>query len=784
MPLFRFAAVLVAFVFVCLPPLCAQKKIGPEVESRLPVKVVGDRLVARVELKTRFRRIPVNLFVDYENPCGLEIHNGAARALRLDPEGKTKITVSLPGFDIEVARREHGDEDLLNDFTRLYSRELGETACVGTIGAAILGDYQVTFDLPGGFVILRPKSERSEGLPPQQAGAYLASLTVSNGLVWLPVTLADGRRLAMNIGTSRYDTIVDETICAAMEKPAGDIGSAVVSGLDLAPFVAFRPEELVVAHPDGALGSTGINLLECMTIEVDRVNRWARLSPRREPAFPEADLAFFRARLDEEVEPLEAFLKKYGETRLAREAAELLLNLRLDDESELADFETALVWMDKTRIEDLRATEALTTMKTLVELNRPDVAIRAGELGIKGGRKDRYPESVHKLHSRVGELCLDAKRSDEAWEHLLSAAFGLPSDGMVNLNLGRFYESEGRLRRAMSRYVQAVVAPESGPQAVAGLERVQEKLGGESLSVDLVDRLVSGKVFGFTAATKFEETEKTKTNRVVLTELFTNAHFGRPLREGWRSFAVGGAMAVEGLLSHFPRERLIVISHQIPVPEPVAIMNEVSEHHARLYGISSPTVMVTNGSRGGPGAQVWRKAEEVYEANRAIVMDELSRKSDYELELNAKLVDGRVSGQLIVKGPENDDLVAQVLLVERGVLYPGKAQVVVNRMVVRGELSGDEEGLFYEPRDDRMEIDFSRKISEIVARNREYLEAREKDGAASATRLSLEIDPRQVAVVAFVRDTSTNEVLQAAWFDPNAETAQDSKSPKEGASKR
>ena len=68
----------------------------------------------------------------------------------------------------------------------------------------------------------------------------------------------------------------------------------------------------------------------------------------------------------------------------------------------------------------------------------------------------------------------------------------------------------------MSRYVQAVIVPESGPQAVAGLERVQQKIGGEPLSVDLVDRLVAGKVYNFGAATKFEASDENTSNRVVL----------------------------------------------------------------------------------------------------------------------------------------------------------------------------------------------------------------------------------------------------------------------------
>ena len=73
-------------------------------------------------------------------------------------------------------------------------------------------------------------------------------------------------------------------------------------------------------------------------------------------------------------------------------------------------------------------------------------------------------EAEASMKVRVGELLRDTR-------HLLSAAFGLPEDGSINLDLGRFYEQQGRYRRAFSRYVQAVIRPESGAGGLEGLQR-------------------------------------------------------------------------------------------------------------------------------------------------------------------------------------------------------------------------------------------------------------------------------------------------------------------------
>ena len=85
----------------------------------------------------------------------------------------------------------------------------------------------------------------------------------------------------------------------------------------------------------------------------------------------------------------------------------------------------------------------------------------AGELGIANGREDRYPDAVHKLHAHMGSIQLQQGARRDAWKHLLSAAFGLPEDGPLNLDLARCYEEDGRFSRAYSRYLQALLSPES-----------------------------------------------------------------------------------------------------------------------------------------------------------------------------------------------------------------------------------------------------------------------------------------------------------------------------------
>jgi len=783
----RVALIALAGLAVAFPRLIAQDppsppdpapvaEAAPAAElSRMAVRAVAGRLVARVELSSPARRIPANLWIDLDRAAGFELHGRAAQALGFAGDGSSSITLHLLGSNLAIAEGGPGDEEAMEEFTRLHSRELGEVPLIGALGSKWLAGHHLVIDLRDGFVTLSPPAEPSGAAPAEEAGSVVAAATIAEDLVRFPVRLADGSIRTLALGTSRHDTIVDADLCRALGHPAGDIGPVLLKTIDLSRTVALRPEPLASlgeAGADDALGVIGLGLLSHYRVEIDRVNRWVRFAETAPAEFPAADLEYFRARASGEAEPLVLWLAAHPGARLAREGALRLLEVRLAAGDDLATCREALEWLDKTTEEDLRTTAALRLADELAAAGRPELAIEAGRIGIASGRKDRYPEAVHALHRRIGELLLERGESDAAWEHLLSAAFGLPDDGEVNLLLGRLYEEKQSWRRAQSRYIQAVIRPESGGEAVAGLERVQTKLAGEPLSVDLVDRMVRGKVHNFSAATKFEPTPETATNRCALVELFTNPHFGRPQGETWESFAIGGAMAIEGLLGHFGRDRAVVLVHAIDLPEPSALATELGVAAFDAYGLQGPTTTVIDGVAFGPGAERWRNAEAVFEENRALVLAELAKPSEHTIAIAAELdpagaAPGTVRGTVRVEGPAGD-LRVQVVLAERGVLYPGKALIVVHRMVARGSLLGAVAGLPYEPKDGGQTFEFSRALADITAENVRFLERREAAGGAPASRLSVAIDPRQVSIVAFVRAGAAGEVLQAAQLDLGA----------------
>ncbi len=750
---------------ICLPGAVRADEGQPDASTaemrgaRVPAKVVAGKLVVSCDISTRFRRVPVNLFVELDTPCGLRLHNQAALGIRAENrDGSTnQITIHLPDLDIRVPTREHGPTKTYDDFTKLYADKIGEVALVGTIGQEILKNYFLAFDLASGFLRVAPPNPQGTEAEAED-GVTVTPITLNNDLVWLPVSYGNGTPAALAVGSTLYDTVLDEQVAEGFGKPAGNIGKLKLGDVDFGTYVAFRPEEVAHVHPDGVAGVMGLNLLEHFRVEIDRVNRWARFKPTKEADYPEEDFAFFEARVADEGDAIEAYLDKHPEVRLSNEAAHLLIDLRLDEDAEADVFKRAIGWVNKTYAEDLRATAMVDLMKKLGDAGRMDQVIAAGELGVESGRKDRYPDAVHKIHGKLGEIQLERGADKKAWKHLLSAAFGMPEDGMVNLNLGRYYEKVGRYRRAYSRFVQAVIKPESGPGAAEGLKRLQAKVSGEErYSVDLVERLIGGKVLSFGAATKFKPTEKNASNRCVLLEFFTNANL-KP--------AIGGALGNEGLMNHFPREKVAMLAYHLPAPEMEPMVNQLAVDTAAELKVRGPVVHRIDGRVEGPGAARAHQREALYNYVRKQLLQTLPNPSDYAITVDAKVDGDTVSGTVTVKGTAFPGHKLHIVLAERGVLFPGKSEIVIHRMVARAAATKDGKPVRYKPKDGQMQVPFEVSLKQIEKTNRAFLDKMEREAQGSTSRMSMEIDPAQVTIVAFLRSW-TGEVLQAAQVDPS-----------------
>lgn len=375
------------------------------------------------------------------------------------------------------------------------------------------------------------------------------------------------------------------------------------------------------------------------------------------------------------------------------------------------------------------------------------------------------PDAIHKIHSQLGEVHLNQGNDEQAWRHLLSAAFGLPEDGLINLNLGRFYEHQGRYRRAFSRYVQAAIKPESGPQAIEALQRVQPQLPEEgAFSVDLIERMIEGKVLNFGAATKYEADPDTKTNRIVLIEFFTNGNFGDE-----RGGAIAGALVQEALISHFKDGPAAFLSYHMSNRGLEPLVNSYAEEMAVERGVQDAAYFLLNGSKPGPGAGRPRDREGMYRQVRDIAHDELESASNFNLEVqDLRVENGVVRGKVVVNVATLDAVRKRrlcVVLAERGVLYPGLSTTVIHRMVARASLTSNSRGVWTKIENGTFEYEFEKDLAEVAATNEAFLEQAMTEGRGQTVMMSTKIDPGQISVVAYLSDPFAGTIEQAIQAD-------------------
>ena len=756
---------LVAWVALCIGYVAVPvfAPVGAQAEEAIsagvvPVKVIAGHLIARCDVSTPKRRIAVNLLVQLDNPCGLALHNNVCNRDGLDADRNNwPITLHFPGFTIPNQWREKGPEALYGEITKVHSPALGEVPLAGTIGAGLLKHYHLTLDLPGRTLTLAPPAARDEEEAQPIPGSHLTPASIHGGLVWLPVVCADGTTRRLALGTSTpLGRIEPEVARTLRTSSASAIGPLRIGDVDLATRVALRPAEIAERHPDGVLGVSGLALLEHLRVEIDRVNGRVRLRPTGEPSTRQEDAAFLDALDAAGTEALAAYLAAYKEEgRHLAAAAEAALDRALEAGTEDMDtWRTILTAYVKSRPEDRRATLLTGVMKDLASWELFDAARLAGELGIEEGREDKDPNAVHKIHATLGGWLLDRDDREGAWKHLLSAAFGLPEDGRVNLNLGRLYERQGRLARAFSRYVQALIAPDSGPAALEALERVQAKVpAGERFGVELVERAIAGKGSDFAAPDTYKPTDAHQPKRCVLAELFTNA--------GPRG-TIAADLAFNGLRTHFPTEHVVCVTHHLLTPAVEPLASGTSMARARDMRGAGATALALDGKVVGGGGGKARKAEAYYRKHKELVEAALLESSEYTLEGTAAIAGDVVEGSLTVGGPDAHGLVVRVWLVEAGVVYPGNNRVVIHRNVCRGEVV---RSAVPEAQDERKPVSFRFSLNKMAKEVDRFLASQRWRGTMLGWKTR--VDPVQARLVAFVERAADRRVLQTLYISPD-----------------
>jgi hypothetical protein len=740
--------------------------------TEIALRLIDGRPCARCVIACGDRSIPANVTFDLGSRAAVLVHDRTAKLLGVD----VARTVELRFGDLVMPNLQAVAVGLteLEALTRDHAAELGELPAVAIVGMPAFKGYTPQLDLAAGVLRLLPAidpggdwSSAGVGLGNEKR-ITLAYEEQGHGH-WLSAVVPDdgeGFKLRVRFSTGRHDTLIDGTVADLAGAPGGDLETLNAGPINIARYVALRPEDLTqipAPHPDVMLGT---GLLSHFQVTIDPANRRMAFEPVREPVFPTQEREYFKARVEEDAGAIEQFVEKHPASRLAGEAAIELLTLRLDA---YPPDEQAIRRAVRHRANAARAERRAETMVELADAllngerdDRLALASYVLEVGLEYAPLDINARASHLLHARLGYVALQRDDLKQARRHLLSAAFGMPKDPQVNFWMGEFYERSGRPMRAWSRFAQAVLTDdEVPPGALLGLDRLNRDAAFRaSFSMSDAEELLEGRTLEFHPADRFEADAREKpTGHVRLVELFSCVDLPD---------TTAPELAFRGLAEYFGDAGVSFVQYHLAAPATDPLVTDVSEARARFYGVTEAPAAIFDGETSVGAGGSARDIDAVYRAYRTAALPETAIESPWQVAGRATVSGGAITGMIELTGPQaGADLRLHVLLCERLVMAPSANGVLMHYQVARAAAT-PAEGLAVPETGGTRRFPVKIRLAELA----EALEtALKRDEEAKNVKYQVRptfVDPSACNVVAFLQDRSSRKVYAAVTVDVSA----------------
>ncbi|MCB0288813.1 MAG: hypothetical protein KDH97_01020 [Calditrichaeota bacterium] len=330
---------------------------------------------------------------------------------------------------------------------------------------------------------------------------------------------------------------------------------------------------------------------------------------------------------------------------------------------------------------------------------------------------------------------------------------------------GQSYEKLGKDDQALAAYLQGVLV--NAPETLDGaLKALYSKVHGNTEGLDeLIDK-TRQEVSDFEPG-KYQPGPSS--GRVVLAEMFTGAECGP---------CVSANYAYKALAGYYPRSVVAIVKYHMHIPGPDPMTNSDTEARYQYYGgnFGMPTSFIDGGEKmtgGGP---------KVVTKNRYVTYDRsirqhLQQKPLLTLKAKVDLQQDVVKIEVDLKALDQKALAAKTLrlnvaLVEREIDYEGSNRVPHHNFVAR-KLLGGAEGLPLQLTEKALklnqEIDLKAVENDLATYLDDYAARRLGEGGWKQ-RLD-KLDRDDLAIVAWVQDNDSKQVLQAFYQDVPAASA-------------
>lgn len=742
----RFASGLAACAVTAAAALGQDGALGTD-EAK--VRWVDGRPMLKATLRAGERVYYCHLLLDLSTARPLYLHRNAAGSLRAEA-----CRIEAGGIALDDVAFEQKRDTWLEGLTSGYAEELQQVPVAGIVGLAAFGDHDVVLDGPAAVLRLRPPTSPLAAAPPPQPGVWAVSAQQD---------LRRGIRLRLELGTDLTANValhsrdpfswLTPELCRRAGHADGVLSEArLMAGLDVALWTPFRP----LRSQSEIQGGIGGAVLQQWVVTVQPGPNRLVIEAAAPPVYPAIEAAFQRAVFGtSDPGPLQQFLREHSDAPQAAEAAHTLLEWLVQKEAEPAALQEAGLWVVQTAPKHQKGTAALDVLEHLPK-ERAFFAARAAvaAAGLADARADEDGNAAHKLRLELGRQQRLLGNQAEARRHLLAAVFGMPTSGAANLELGHWHREQRELDAALGRYFLAMLDMKNfgqlGYQAFAEMFAAQQP-GGDLLA-ELLDR-ADGRVPSLQPIPR-DPTAVRKTGRTVLVELFTGAMCPP---------CVAADVGCDALSQLYDRDEVVLLQWHLPVPAPEPLVSPASAARAEARGVqSTPTAVIAGGEPVVGGGKV-DAAPDLFRRYRELVDAELAKPPVVAIAGGARRVGGTVQAEVQVRALAGDSKGwrVHVLLVEDLVAFPGGNGMLFHHDVVRGSFVPDD-GV-------PVGVDAMSLTLELGTLQREldeHVRGFERDEVFLVRPVQL--DPRRLAVVAFVQDRA-GAVLQAARWPVAAE---------------
>jgi thiol-disulfide isomerase/thioredoxin len=253
--------------------------------------------------------------------------------------------------------------------------------------------------------------------------------------------------------------------------------------------------------------------------------------------------------------------------------------------------------------------------------------------------------------------------------------------------------------------------------------------------------------------------DEKRSDRVVLGEVFTGS--GCPP-------CAAADLAFDAAMERFARKDLAVVMYHQHIPRPDPMTTVETTARAKFYAVRGvPTFAVDGKDTIGGGSREMTKG--IYDRLAKDLDKAMETPAAARVRLEASLVGSSVRASATVEQVKGDfkELRIQLLLVEKELRFNGENGVRFHPMVVRA--FGGEKGEGYPVEAAGGHASAAWDLDAVSKAIKDHLDDYEAKGHRGESFTFLEkkyaINRGNLAVVAFVQDSKTRQVLQAAWAD-------------------